>query len=120
MTFYRNSKLVWENVWNTLKIASQYSASMRTIVTLVFTKENYVERLQHFAELLRYTTDVYMKINNLQREDHPVSLNIHSADPDILLGEIQAFVRDNRQWKGRIIFVPSEQGVHDYNSLSFF
>lgn len=116
----KNKKLLWENVWRSIAIASRYSATVRTIVTLVFTEENNKKRLQAFADLLSEYPDVYMKVNNLQNNDHTVLSGMHSVDQSSLLMEIRQFVEDNPAWKGRVIYVPNQEGVSDYNRIKFF
>ena len=61
-----------------------------------------------------------MKINNLQRDDHPEHLNIHSIGIDSLYNEIKEFVDQNSKWKNRVIFVPGASGVSNYDSIIFF
>lgn len=116
----KKSELIWENVWRTLEISSKHSDTLRTIVTLVFTIENRKNRLATFAKLLENYPNVYMKVNNLQRDDHPEHLNIHSVNPDSLYKEIESFVKENPIWKDRVIYVPSNDGVSNYNSIMFF
>lgn len=116
----KKSELIWENVWKTLDISSKYSDNIRTIVTLVFTIENRENRLATFAKLLEKYPNVYMKVNNLQRDDHPEHLNIHSINPDSLYKEIESFVKENPIWENRVIYVPSSDGVSNYNSIMFF
>lgn len=116
----RSQKLVWDNVFETLRIAASYKDKTRTIVTLVFTKENRFGRLQKFADLLAPFENVYMKINNLQPNVHSESAELHSVDRTLLYDQIDKFVTENPEWKNRTIFIPSEQGVSDYNSIIFF
>lgn len=116
----KNPKLVWQNVWKTIDMASQHSDRLRTIVTLIFTEENYHNRLENFGKLLQKYPNIYMKINNLQCNKNTLSFHIHSLNSDILLREISIYVDENPRWKGHIIYVPNEQGVSDYNSLYFF
>lgn len=116
----KKAELVWENVWKTLDISSKYSDTLRTIVTLVFTAENRQNRLSAFAKLLESYPYVYMKVNNLQRDDHPEHLNIHSVNPDSLYKELENFIKENPHWKNRVIYVPSSDGVSNYNSIIFF
>lgn len=116
----KNENLIWNNVWRTLEIANKYSDKVRTIVTLVFTIENREGRLQKFAELIRPFPKAYMKINNLQRDDHPEYLNIHSVGIDSLYNEVKEFVDLNTEWKNRVIFVPGADGVSNYDSIIFF
>ena len=91
---------------------------MRTIVTLVFAKENREGRLKKFAELLKGYPGAYMKINNLQRDDHPEELN--SIDVDFLYSEIEEFVKNNPEWKNRVIYISGADGVSNYDSIEFF
>lgn len=116
----KNPKLVWQNVWETIDMASQHSDRVRTIVTLVFTEENCHNRLDNFAKLLQNYPNIYMKINNLQCNNHTSSFHIHNLNSDILLVEIESYVDANPLWKGRVIYVPGEEGISDYNSLYFF
>lgn len=119
MARIKNSKLSWGNVWKSIEIASKYSDTVRTIVTLVFTEENRAQRLLEFANLLSGYTNVYMKINNLQSNTHSVQSGLHSIEHSSLLREIEKFVDDNPIWRGRIIFVPDESGVSDYRNIQF-
>lgn len=115
----KSKSLVWDKVWETLNIVSLYTDQVRTIVTLVFTKENRKGRLAHFAEMLSPFQNVYMKINNLQGEDHPEEICMHSVDSTALYEEIVEFISEHPMWKGRIIYIPTEDGVSNYNSIIF-
>ena len=115
----KSKRLVWDNVWETLSLATSYTDQMRIIVTLVFTEENREKRLERFTELLSPFPNVYMKINNLQRDDHPEDIHMHSVESTALYNEIVEFADKHPIWKGRIIYVPTESGVSDYNSIIF-
>ena len=116
----KNKKLLWENVWTSIKVASMYSATVRTIVTLVFTEDNRDKRLQSFSDLLSVYPNVYMKINNLQKNLHTFQSGLSSVDKFSLLMEINDFVENNPTWRGRIIYVPDQAGVSDYHNIHFF
>lgn len=116
----KRRELCWDHVWETLKMASAHRDHMRTIVTLVFTEENRPGRLHCFAQLLKEFPGIYMKINNLQRDDHPEEFKIHSVNREDLFLEIQTYVEEYPQWKGRTIYVPGEDGVSEYSALCFF
>lgn len=116
----KNKTLIWDNVWETIDMASKYSDSVRLIVTLVFTQENREGRLTKFSNMLKKFPNVYMKINNLQRDDHQESLNIHSIEISSLHNEIEKFVDENEEWKNRVIYIPGADGVSNYDSIIFF
>lgn len=116
----KNKKLLWENVWTSIEIASMHSSTMRTIITLIFTENNREKRLQSFSDLLSAYPGVYMKINNLQKNIHTVQVGMANVDQSSLLMEISDFVENNPAWKGRVIYVPNQMGVSDYHSIKFF
>lgn len=116
----KNEKIFWQNVFETLELTKKFSEQVRVIVTSVFTKENHLNRLNEFAQLLSPYPHVFMKINNLQHEESINDKRFHSNDEAMLREEIVKFISNNPNWKNRVIYIPNEGGVSRYNCIEFY
>ena len=117
-TSHTTQNLCWDNVLNTIRIASGYK-NLRTIVTAVFTNENLPNRVEKFANILKQFPAVYMKVNNLQVNNTSSLNGLHKIQPELLYNILQDFVRENPNWKGRVILINNESAVEKYSSIIF-
>lgn len=114
----KNGFLCWDNVLETIKIASNRK-NVRVIVTYVaYDKFDYA-KLCEFANILENINDnIYLKINNLCGDKHR-NMDLKALDKDLLPKMIFEFVERNPKWKDRVILINSLEGVTDYTKIMF-
>lgn len=115
----KNVELVWDNVFQTIKKASE-AKDVRTIVTCVFTYDNFEGRINKFAELMKTFPDVYLKINNLQGSWHPKELKLVKVPNDTLEYEVDSFIKMCPEWSGRVILINTEEAIENYSKIRFY
>ena len=114
------SVLAWDNVFESMRIAG-YHKSTQTIVTLVFTNATFNGRLVRFANLIKDIPSVKLKVNNLLRDDHESNVyELLRVPPRRLASEVERFILENPEWKGRTVLINSNQAVCDYSEIVFF
>ncbi len=114
----KNVSLCWDNVLETIKIASNCE-NVRVIVTYVAYDDFNYTKLCDFANILENINDnIYLKINNLCGDKHR-NMELKALDKDVLPKMICEFVEKNPKWKDRVILINSSEGVTDYNKIMF-
>lgn len=113
----KKSQLCWQNVLDTIKIATQ-KASLRVIVTYVFYNSANIDTLDRFAKLIENYDNVVLKLNNLLY-DHHHRENLKPIDNKYFISFVEDFLNRNKQWKGRTIVVNTEKAITNYDDIIF-
>lgn len=114
----KNVSLCWDNVLETIKIASNYK-NVRVIVTYVAYDNFDYAKLCEFANILENINDnIYLKINNLCGDKHR-NMDLKALDKDVLPKMIFEFAERNPKWKDKVILINSSEGVSDYTKIMF-
>lgn len=114
----KNVSLCWNNVLETIKIASN-CRNVRVIVTYVAYDDFDYDKLCEFANILEKINDnIYLKINNLCGDKHR-NMRLKALEKDILPKMISNFVEQNPKWKDKVILINSSEGVTDYSKIMF-
>lgn len=115
----KNVSLCWDNVLETIRIASNCT-NVRVIVTYVAYDNFNYNKLCEFANILEKINDnIYLKINNLCG-DKRRNMNLKALDKDVLPNMIFKFVEKNSKWKDKVILINSSEGVTNYSKIMFF
>lgn len=114
----KNVHLCWNNVLETIKIASK-CRNVRVIVTYVAYDDFDYDKLCEFANILEKINDnIYLKINNLCGDKHR-NMSLKALEKDILPKMISNFLEQNPKWKDKVILINSSEGVTDYSKIIF-
>lgn len=113
----KNRNLCWENVFETLNIASKYH--IKTIVTMVFYKGVPIENLITFVDLLEKYPDVHMKINNLLITEFQGLENYEKYGEGYLKDALEDLLIARPHWKGRITLVNSNEATTENSAVIF-
>jgi len=115
----KNKKLCWDNPLLSIKEASKRN-NVRVIVTYVAYDDFKYEQLCQFSNILsKLGNNIYLKINNLCGDLHRNN-NIKPVEQEVLIKIIEKFVKENQEWKNKIILINSSGAVTDYSKILFY
>lgn len=111
-------KLCWDNVLETINIASQYK--VKTTITYVCNQEFSYDKLLGFAKIIEPSDNIILKINNYQYSERMCFNGWKSADNIFVESILQKFVIDFPVWKNKIIYIPDHSAVQREENILFF
>lgn len=112
-----NSKLCWEQVLKTIQYSSR--KNVKTIITRVLINKIDKDELSKFAELLNIAGDnLYLKINNLMRNDYNKELK--PIEEDIIQKEIRNLMKNHPEYIGRIIYIKDKSSVYTRENIQHY
>lgn len=106
----------WNNVFESIGIGCD--ANIRTIVTHVFYNDADIHELEAFAHLILPYRNVVLKMNNLLFDKHH-SDGLEPIDKNLFINTANEFIRNNPEWKGRVIVVNDELAISHYENIIF-
>jgi len=114
-----NTKLVWDNVWETIHNACSYR-KVKTILTYVVNKgtANY-ESLLVLSKLMQKYDNLYMKINNIMENNESKKNGLFAVEQSLLFKTLTMFVDCHPEWKGRCILINSDKAVGSFKDIVF-
>ncbi len=112
----KNPKLCWDNVFNTLKLAS-LNKHIQIIVTYVCDNTFSEEKLKAFANLIK-PYNAILKINNYICGDNSNSHKKPIA-PENLKSIVEEFLCCHEEWHGRIVLINNYDAVRNASAIKF-
>lgn len=112
-----NKKLCWDNVRETISYAAQKNIS--TVVTKVIYDSFTYEELEQFAAFIKSCGDnIYLKINNLM--ENAYNSTMKPIPHEIAETIIHDFLRSNKDFTGRIIYIGDKKAVVNVDYIKHY
>ena len=116
----RNQALCWDNVMESLGIANEHD-EVDSMLTVVLGNGMAADaNFQRIHRLLKPFPNVRLKINNLRENGETRLRNLSANDPDALGRQIERFTENHPEYRGRIIYEPTQASVTEYEQLRFY
>ena len=108
-----------DNVLKTIEYGSK-TPGVKVIITHVCYNDVSYEELLEFSSILEPYDGVFYKINNLLKANRlPAELGLKRVDSDNLLNLLKRLVEEKPRWKDHVIYINDDNGVFDYDAITF-
>ena len=115
----KNSKLCWDNVWETIDIISKYE-NVNLIITFVACEGYFKESdLDTLAKLLAPYPRITLKINNCYTEDY-IKNNRKGLDKSEIYAMVERFVERYPEYKGRTVLFREHECCFNTEKIALF
>lgn len=115
----KNSKLCWDNVFETIEMGSK-AENVSMIITYVACEGYFKEEdLDTVAKLLSPFPDVTLKINNCYDDVRP-DKNRVGLDKSEIYSMVQRFVERHPEYKGRTVLFRDHESCFDNSKIALF
>lgn len=114
----KKSELCWDNVWKSIQIASNSNAEV--IVTYVADDNFSYEKLLQLSKLLENFPNIYLKINNYQKNNGIPENGIESCNNDLLELWMKKLSETHKKWIGHMILIRDSESVQNFSKVQLY
>lgn len=119
-TQIKNPELAWNCLFEILEISSMYK-NVRTILTYVVHNRLDIEETLKQIDALTYKyPNIYLKINNLMENPESQKAGLTAFNSETLISAVREFVKKTPRIRGKVILIPSDKAIREFDKIIFF